>query len=150
MEFILNLLTQERTNSFISEEKHVYLNPLIFLNRLELFPRFGSLCGLASTAWWFQCVTETYKLSPIYKIIPNEIDILMPILFKELFYDIFETSIAWELKENVMELLLLLDERRNQCPSIRLGIISNSDERTTKVLKGIFFVILTSLIFGYF
>jgi REG-2-like HAD superfamily hydrolase len=91
---------------------------------------------LTPEQWWFEVVKQTYLTTErLTNIDAEEINQLMPVVFKKLFYDVFGTRQGWTIKEDAVYTLDKLRDWRDQGAGPKLGIISNNDNRLNAVLQ---------------
>ena len=99
-------------------------------------PCFGALTGVTPEQWWFEVIKQTYLTTErLTNVDAEEINQLMPTMFKYLFYEIFSTKEGWTVKEDAVYTLNKLREWRDQGAGPKLGVISNNDNRLNAVLK---------------
>ncbi|KAI1308632.1 Rhythmically expressed protein [Halotydeus destructor] len=91
-------------------------------------PNFGSTTGLTSQRWWSLMVSRVFREAGVDESLVAEkrLDIIAAHLYKQ-----FSTSMCWEVKNNSNEVLRTI---RTKYPDIKIGVISNTDERLDKIL----------------
>jgi phosphoglycolate phosphatase-like HAD superfamily hydrolase len=66
----------------------------------------------------------------------SSLELQMPHLFRNLYYDVFQSEEAWILADGTKQLLEHLDCYRHvETAGVTVGILSNSDNRTLDILK---------------
>jgi len=112
-------------------------------------PCFGIGSGLESFDWWRGVMTATYdKVFEAHGITDEEIETagsgetkaeVMARVFEDLYYNVFAKAYpegAWELKPGVETVLRMLKESHN-CAGVKLGVLSNFDERLGDILESL-------------
>ncbi|CAI2185121.1 4344_t:CDS:2, partial [Funneliformis geosporum] len=116
-----------------------------FRNVYKIYRNYGYDNGLSSKEWWSKVIETTFLETGIDK---KDLLPILPILSTNI-YNKFTTSEAYELYD---ETEYVLNELHN-IRKIKLGIISNLDERLERILSSLkihqyFDFILLSGIFG--
>lgn len=107
-----------------------------FSRMSKQYPCYGAIAGLSAATWWFQLVQDTLYLSLHGILSESFLEQRMPLLFRDLYYDIFQSDEAWVLADGTKQLLEYLDKHRGEdAASVKIGIVSNSDDRTLSILK---------------
>lgn len=97
----------------------------IFKEQNALYPSYGYFSGLTSRQWWMDFVKKLCLKQNIYDLVLIE-------KFAHDLYDEFKTKNCWEKYQGCNELLEKLKDTQ-----IKLGIVSNFDERLEDILKSL-------------
>eukprot|EP00620_Florenciella_sp_RCC1587_P020043 CAMPEP_0182579988 /NCGR_PEP_ID=MMETSP1324-20130603/45670_1 /TAXON_ID=236786 /ORGANISM="Florenciella sp., Strain RCC1587" /LENGTH=357 /DNA_ID=CAMNT_0024796155 /DNA_START=270 /DNA_END=1340 /DNA_ORIENTATION=- len=114
--------------------------------KCQASPCFGCSDSISAQDWWASVVRDTYTKVGV----PSDIiDPLFPLLFDELYHEVFTGTDGWELNADTMMVLDKLKEWQETGDGPRLGVISNFDERLPKLLEALgiadyFDIIITS------
>lgn len=106
----------------------------VYKAKSEDMPCFGCGASVSTADWWADVVRETYLKVGVPEEILNE---LFPVLFDELYNNIFVGPDGWELTEYTMDVLEKLRKWKEEEGGPRLGIIANFDERLPEVLEAL-------------
>ncbi|KAG9291210.1 hypothetical protein G9A89_021712 [Geosiphon pyriformis] len=99
-----------------------------FATMRQRYPNYGYSHKMTSQYWWNQVVRLTYLGAGVdEKVLSSKIGVLADSLYKK-----FSTSDAYRLYPDTKPVLKELHSR-----NIKLGVISNSDERVAKVLSSL-------------
>jgi len=104
----------------------------------EIHPCYGSTTGVSSEDWWYQVVKKTYDKTQILEAgIKDELnDWMLDPVFETLYYRMFTTDEAWELKPGILEALSYFAQWRiDGGPA--LGVLSNMDNRLPALLQNL-------------
>ena len=94
-------------------------------------PNFGSQSSVSSEQWW-SAVVETTFLEAAPASITRQVTKSLPVMTKEL-YAFFETSDAYKVFDDVQSTLENLASKKD----LKLGVISNCDERVATILENL-------------
>ncbi|KAJ1912798.1 hypothetical protein H4219_005467 [Mycoemilia scoparia] len=97
-----------------------------FKNQYKLYPNYGIKEGLTSSGWWKEVIRQTWFGAGVEE---NVIRDLLPKASINLL-EKFSCGDGYDMYPDVPKILKMLKHR-----GIRLGVISNSDERTGDILK---------------
>jgi len=101
---------------------------IIFKDQSTKLPNFGITANISSRQWWREVVYTSFVNSSISKI---ELESKFDKIFNEI-YDGFSRSEFWETFPDVHSTLTELKKQ-----NIKLGIISNFDERLHNIIVGL-------------
>ncbi|KAI9014508.1 HAD-like domain-containing protein [Phycomyces nitens] len=116
-----------------------------YKKQLDRAPFYGQSLGMTSQAWWEELVYNTfYEAGVDKKVLDSKFDRLFNALYTR-----FSTAGAYETFPDVVGTLKELRSR-----GFYMGIVSNSDERLTKVVENLkldhyFDFVLPSCVAGY-
>jgi hypothetical protein len=120
---------------------HFFILLLLFYRSIA-HPCFGSLSPdeepMTSEMWWMEVVRQTFRTTETLDncLDFKEIEKVLPVAFKILHQNVFNTKEGWVIKEDAAYTLQKLSEWRDQGGGPKIGVISNYDIRLNNILEG--------------
>ena len=102
-------------------------------------PCYGGATNLPCAEWWRRVIRETYVAmnSHIPQLKAEQVDSSLDSMFHDLYYGVFSAVSEWKVRDQALDTLEALRQwKATRDPDLKVGVISNFDDRLPLLLKG--------------